>query len=139
MVRRKNVSKSRTGVPSEPHLQQGKRLGKYRLAKRLGVGGTCEVWKARDCVEGIWVALKIPQGDIYGKRDNQALLREVRLVTRLRHRHIMPVKNAEVIDGYMVLATELSVGWSELCSGMVRLPTAMQQAEFLESRIKMVD
>ena len=31
-----------------PELRKGNRLGKYRLAKRLGVGGYCEVWKARD-------------------------------------------------------------------------------------------
>jgi len=86
------------------------RLGKFRLQKRLGAGGYCEVWKARDTVEGIWVALKIPHLDVHGKRDNQAILREVRLVSRLRHRHIVPIKNAEIIDGYPVVATDLSVG-----------------------------
>jgi len=91
-------------------LSRGQRLGKYRLAQCLGQGGSCEVWKARDCVEGIWVALKIPHADMKGHRDNQALLREVRLVAQLRHPHIMPVKNADIIDGHAVLATELSVG-----------------------------
>lgn len=90
------------------NLFRGKRLGKYRLAKCLGVGGSSEVWKARDSVEGMWVALKIPLMDVNGKRDNQALFREIRLVSKLRHRHIMPVKNADVIDGHVVLATELS-------------------------------
>jgi serine/threonine-protein kinase len=106
-------------------LKPGRRLGKYRLAKSLGEGrlakslgegGSCEVWKARDTVEGIWVALKIPLADMHGKRDNQALLREVRLVARLRHPHIMPVKNADIIGGHAVLATELSVGTLADCS-----------------------
>jgi serine/threonine protein kinase len=97
-------------------LKRGRRLGKYRLAKSLGEGGSCEVWKARDCVEGIWVALKIPLADTHGKRDNQALLREVRLVAQLRHPHIMPVKNADIIGGHAILATELSVGTLEDCS-----------------------
>jgi serine/threonine protein kinase len=101
---------------SSLHLKRGKRLGKYRLAVPLGEGGTCEVWKARDCVEGIWVALKIPLQDVNGRRDNQALLREVRLVARLRHPHIMPLKNADIIEGHAVLATELSVGTLEDCS-----------------------
>jgi serine/threonine-protein kinase len=105
-------------------------LGKYRLETCLGRGGYCEVWKARDHVEGIWVALKIPQADVHGKRDNQAVLREVRLVAQLRHPHIMPVKNAEIINGYAVLATELSVKTLEDCSrpmGFRRIVSIMSQ------------
>jgi len=99
-------------LPAAPakRLKRGRRLGKYRLEKRLGEGGFCEVWRARDTVEGIHVALKIPHLDKFGRRDNQAILREVRHVAQLRHRHIMPIKNADIIEGHAVLATELSVG-----------------------------
>lgn len=96
-------------------LKRSQRLGKYRLEKRLGIGGYSEVWKARDCVEGTWVALKIPQIND-GRRDNQIVLKEVRLVSQLRHPNILPVKNADIIDGYAVLATELSVGTLADCS-----------------------
>ena len=89
-------------------LVRGLRLGKYRLLKRLGQGGFSEVWKARDSVEDIWVALKIPHLDINGEPDNQSILREVKLIAQLRHRHIMPVKNADIINGRAVLATGLS-------------------------------
>ena len=99
-----------------PALRRNMVLGKYRLARRIGRGGYCEVWKARDRIEGIWVALKIPQPDTSGLRDNEAMLREVRLVARLRHPHIMPVKNAEIIDGYAVMATELSARTLDDCS-----------------------
>ncbi|MGD2094414.1 MAG: protein kinase [Phycisphaerales bacterium] len=99
-----------TSKSKKLRLTRGKRLGKYRLAKRLGIGGSCEVWKARDSVEGIWVALKTPNISVTGERDNKTLLREVRLITKLRHPNIMPVKNADIIDGYTLLATELSVG-----------------------------
>jgi len=99
-----------------PPLRRNRRLGKYRLVKRVGQGGYCEVWKARDTVEGIWVALKIPQLGPLGRPDNQSLLREVRLVSRLRHPNIMPVKNAELLDGYAVLATELSDRTLDDCS-----------------------
>ena len=101
---------------STSSLTRGKHLGKYRLEKHLAEGGSSEVWKARDCVEGIWVALKIPHTDINGVRDNQALFREIRMVTKLRHRHIMPVKNADIIEGHVVLATELSVRTLADCS-----------------------
>ena len=96
-------------------LRRGKLLGKYRLVKRVGKGGYCEVWKARDNVEGVWVALKIPLLD-NGRRDNEALLKEIRLVSQLRHPHLMPLKNADIIEGHAVLATELSVGTLDDCS-----------------------
>ena len=116
MARSTNKKEITTVHSSRLDLKRGRRIGKYRLAKSLGEGGSCEVWKARDCVEGIWVALKIPLADTHGKRDNQALLREVRLVAQLRHPHIMPVKNADIIGGQAVLATELSVGTLADCS-----------------------
>ena len=110
--------KSPAGIPAHQglRLKPKQRLGKYRLQKKLGKGGFCEVWKARDTVEGIWVALKIPSPDVAGKRDNETILREVRLVAQLRHPHIMPVKNADIIDHHAVLATELSAGTLEDCS-----------------------
>ena len=94
-------------------LSAGQRLGKYRLEAQVGTGGSCEVWRAHDCVEDIKVALKIPLVGLGGQRDNQQVFREVRLVAKLRHPHIMPIKNADIIDGYAVLATELSVGTLE--------------------------
>jgi len=130
------MNKPRTTQPAQQtdtggiRLRRNLRLGKYRLSTRIGRGGYSEVWKARDCVEGIWVALKIPQADINGRRDNQAILREVRLVARLRHPHIMPVKNAEIIDGYAVMATELSAGTLDDCSrpmGVRRIVSVITQ------------
>ncbi len=91
-------------------LTPGRRLGKYRLDKRLGEGGSCEVWRARDCVEDIVVALKIPLVGVNGQRDNHQLFREIRLVSQLCHPNILRVKNADVIEDHVVLATEVSVG-----------------------------
>ena len=116
MVDSADIDKSPLSGRPGLSLKRGDRLGKYRLERRLGTGGTCEVWKARDCIEGIRVALKIPLVDINGERDNRTLLREIRLVAQLRHPHIMPVKNADIIDGHAVLATELSVRTLADCS-----------------------
>ncbi len=99
-----------------PDFQAGSCLGKYRLKRCIDKGGSCEVWEARDNIEGIWVALKIPLLDANGERDNKTLLREIRSVARLRHRNILSVKNADIIDGYAVLATELSTGTLANCS-----------------------
>jgi serine/threonine protein kinase len=110
------MGRKKSKSESALNLTRGCRLGKYYLEKQLGVGGSCEVWKAKDCVEGMYVALKIPLLDVSGERNNQALFREIRLVAKLRHRHIMPVKNADIIDGHVVLATELSVKTLDDCS-----------------------
>lgn len=106
----------KTIISSSLDLARGTRLGKYRLEKHLGTGGSCEVWKAKDTVEGMFVALKIPLMDVSGQRNNQALFHEIRLVTKLRHRHIMPVKNADIIEDHVVLATELSAKTLDDCS-----------------------
>lgn len=115
IVRESSLSKnSKTSSDSvETDLTPGRRLGKYSLEKRLGAGGSCEVWRARDRVEDIQVALKIPLQGVGGRRDNQQLFREIRLVARLRHPHLMPVKNADVIEDYAILATELCAGTLE--------------------------
>jgi serine/threonine-protein kinase len=107
----------RTKSPTSPvpDFKRGTRFGKYRIEKSLGQGGSCEVWQARDTVEGIWVALKIPNL-VNGVRNNEQLLREIRLVSKLRHPHIMPVKNADIIHGHAVLATELSTKTLDDCS-----------------------
>jgi len=72
MADSKKIDKETTFRSTGLQLVSGQRFGKYRLVKCLGEGGSCEVWKAKDCVEGIWVALKIPQVGINGLRDNQA-------------------------------------------------------------------
>jgi serine/threonine-protein kinase len=114
--------KSKSQVSKKPDsntvaldLKPGRRLGKYRLEKLLGTGGSCEVWKAKDSVEDIRVALKVPLVDVTGKRDNQRLFHEIRLVAQLRHPNILSVKNADIIDGHAVLATELSVRTLDDC------------------------
>ncbi len=91
-------------------LASGQTIGKYRLSRKLGEGGSGTVWKARDTVEGIWVALKIPTPRLDGTIDEDSVRKEIRLVASLRHPNIMPIKNADVVDGRIVLATELSVG-----------------------------
>ncbi|MBN1437450.1 MAG: protein kinase [Sedimentisphaerales bacterium] len=97
-------------------LVKGRTLGKYRLLKRLGSGGYCEVWKAKDRVEGVDVALKIPHPGRDGNRDNQTILREVKLVSRLKHPNILPVKNVEITNGFAIMAMELGQKTLDDCS-----------------------
>lgn len=86
-------------------LFRGKILGKYKLAKRLGEGGFGEVWKGRDRVEGIDVALKIPQAQWISREHIKIFEDEVKLVGPLDHHNIVKIKTADVIRGRFVIVT----------------------------------
>jgi len=89
------------------HARQ--RLGKYRIERRLASGGFADVYRAKDTVEGISVALKIPRAEVLGNLGLQEFRREVRLTASLDHPNILPIKTAEFIDGHLVIATPLGI------------------------------
>jgi len=84
-------------------------LGKYRIERRLASGGFAEVYRARDTVEDIFVALKIPRSEVLGREGLEEFRREVRLTASLDHPNILPIKSAEFIDGQLVVAMPLGV------------------------------
>lgn len=86
------------------------RLGKYRVEKRLAQGGFADVFQAYDTVEGIRVALKVPQQEILTPAILEDFKKEVRLTARLDHPNILPIKNASYIDGHFVIACHLGQG-----------------------------
>jgi serine/threonine-protein kinase len=91
-------------------LRRGSQLGKYRLVSRLGRGGFAEVWKARDSVMDIDVALKIAHADIAREWGREVLEHEARIASRLQHPGIVSVRNADWIEGRFVIATDLAIG-----------------------------
>ncbi|MEQ8763060.1 MAG: serine/threonine-protein kinase [Planctomycetota bacterium] len=88
-------------------LRRNQRLGKYRIVRHIAEGGFAEVYEARDTIEQLPVALKIPL--ISGESDPlfAAYLREIRITAKLDHPHILPIKSADLIDGRLVIATPL--------------------------------
>jgi serine/threonine-protein kinase len=82
-------------------------LGKYRIQRRIGAGGFATVYAAYDTIEGMPVALKVPHLDRLEKDSLTAIHREVRLTARLEHENILPLRNAMMIDGHLVIATPL--------------------------------
>ena len=58
-------------------------------------------------LEGIRVALKVPYDDLMTDAVVDDMLKEVRLAARLKHPNILPLKNADYIDGRLVLAYPL--------------------------------
>ncbi len=89
-------------------LRKGSKLGKYRLDRRLGHGSFADVWKARDLVEGVDVALKVALPSAVTEWGRKAIEQEARIATRLRHDHIVAIRNADWVDGRFTMATDLA-------------------------------
>lgn len=98
-----------SGELDEPRtLRLGQRLDKYRLLKRMGEGGFATVYSAQDTIEHRKVALKIPDQRYTACPDSlEDIQREVRIMARLKHPGIMPLKDARVIDGHFVMVFPL--------------------------------
>jgi serine/threonine-protein kinase len=82
-------------------------LGKYRIERRIARGGFAEVYRAFDTVEGISVAVKIPHRDHTSSEMLARFRREARLVAKLDHPNILPIKNADMIDDRFVIVSPL--------------------------------
>jgi serine/threonine-protein kinase len=92
-------------VTTSKPLRVGSRLGKYKLTRRLGDGGFARVYAAFDTIEHTHVALKIPfLADDEARED---ALREARLIARFDHPNILCLRNADFIDGQLVLTFPL--------------------------------
>lgn len=87
--------------------RSGKRLGKYKILRRIGDGGFATVYRARDTIEGVEVALKIPSADVADTPLLADFAREAKMAATLEHPNILPLKNADVIEGTFVLAYPL--------------------------------
>src|SRR3990172_12796738 len=88
-------------------LRPRTKLGKYRIEKRLAEGGFAEVYRAYDEVEGVRVALKLPHRRLVTPELLESFRKEVRLTARLDHPHVLPIKNAQFVDGRFVVAYPL--------------------------------
>jgi eukaryotic-like serine/threonine-protein kinase len=91
-----------------PRIRQ--RLGKYRIDRVVGEGGYAIVYGARDTIEGIPVALKVFRPGIMGVETTQMFQQEARLQAPLDHQNILLIKDANVIDGHLVIVTRLGEG-----------------------------
>jgi len=90
-------------------LRRGTRLGKYRLERRIDRGSFAEVWKARDTVEDRVVALKAIYPAAVEEWGRKAIEKEARIASRLDHPNIVAVRNADWVDGRLIIASDLAV------------------------------
>ena len=88
-------------------LRKGRRLGKYRVGRRIAEGAFADVYQALDTIEGLRVALKVPHAQLLSREVMEDFRNEVRLVARLDHPNILPVKDASIIDSHFVIVFPL--------------------------------
>jgi serine/threonine protein kinase len=88
-------------------LKARQRLGKYRIERRLAQGGFAYVYAAMDTIEGVRVALKMPHQNVVTPTMLECFQREARLVARLDHPNILPLKDASFIEGRFVITSRL--------------------------------
>jgi serine/threonine-protein kinase len=93
--------------PESNVLRARQRLGKYRIERRLAQGGFAHVYAAMDTIEGVRVALKMPHQNVVTPSMLECFQREARLVARLDHPNILPLKDASFIDGRFVITSRL--------------------------------
>ena len=105
-----SASVAGTGArPTAGPRRAGQRLGRFRLLAELGRGAQAVVWRAHDERLDREVALKLLAGEAAGQPVSQ-WLHEARAVSRLAHPHIVPVFEADEIDGQPMLVFELVRG-----------------------------
>ena len=82
-------------------------IWKYRIEKRLALGGFAAVYRALDTIEGIRVALKVPHDEHVTEDALRTFRNEARLAAKLDHPNVLPIKDASIIDDRFVIASPL--------------------------------
>lgn len=80
----------------------------YRLTARLGAGGYGEVWRA-EAPGGLTKAIKLVFGQQHEKRATREL-RALELIKQLRHPFLLSLERIEIVDGRLIIVTELAEG-----------------------------
>jgi len=75
--------------------------GRYTVERQLGQGGTARVFLARDLRHDRPVALKVLRPEIAGHIGAGRFLREIEIVAKLQHPHILPLYDSGDADGHL--------------------------------------
>jgi len=91
-----------------PERYLGRIVGKYRVTRHLGTGAFSWVYEAVDQDLEIPVALKILRPEFAGQPEAEARFRrEAATAAKLRHRHIVSVRDVGLVDGAVFVAMDL--------------------------------
>lgn len=111
--------------PVRPNLPVPKSWGPFRILQKVGQGGFGEVYRAFDPTLEREVALKLlrPRGDASADGDSKAVLREARLMARVRHPNVVSVYGVDTHDGRVGF-------WSDFVRGKTLSELLTQQGPF---------
>lgn len=91
-----------------PERYLGRIVGKYRVTRHLGTGAFSWVYEAIDQDLEIPVALKILRPEFAGQPEAESRFRrEAATAAKLRHRHIVSVRDVGLVDGAVFVAMDL--------------------------------
>ena len=121
---------------SLPPIRPRQNIGKYRVERQIGSGGFARVFAALDTIEGTKVALKIPYDQHVDEEMLELFRQEVRLVAKLDHPNILPLRNADIIEGRFIVAS--SLGRETLGDRMQRRSSVEKTLYFAEQMIAAV-
>lgn len=88
-------------------LRPRQKFGKFRVIRRIAQGGFADVYRAYDTVEGIHVALKMLHAHMIADRALDDFAKEARIMAKLDHPNILPIKNASYIEDKFVIVYPL--------------------------------
>jgi tetratricopeptide (TPR) repeat protein len=74
---------------------------RYALERELGRGGMATVYLARDLKHQRQVALKVLRPDISALIGAERFVREIAIVAKLAHPHVLPLHDSGVADGHL--------------------------------------
>ena len=99
---------------------------RYRVTRELGRGGMAVVYLARDLKHGRDVAVKVVHSEIAAALGRERFLREIEIVARLHHPHIVPLYDSGDVGGvlYYVMPYEPGHSLRDRLDREGRLPIA---------------
>lgn len=114
--------------PNEPEHLEGRRIGPYQLAARIGAGGMGEVYKALDTRLDRTVAIKVlPAHVAHDAQARERFEREARAVAALNHPHICTLYDVGRHEGIDFLVMEYLDG-PTLAERLEKGPLPVDQA-----------
>ena len=85
---------------------------RYKIEREIGQGGMATVYLAEDLKHGRQVALKVLRSDLSSELSADRFSREIKLVARLTHPHILPLFDSGNADGFLYYVMPLIEGES---------------------------
>ena len=85
---------------------------RYRIERKLGTGGMATVYLATDLKHERDVALKVLKPEVASGLGAERFVREIKLVARLSHPHILPLYDSGEADGFLYFVMPAMEGQS---------------------------